>query len=92
MYRVLQESLNNAARHADPSQIQVKLAYGPGTIQLSIRDDGKGFDPARTPPGMGIGLDSMRERLAVLGGQLQVRSQPAQGTTLLAQLPLASDV
>ncbi|HEX6864637.1 MAG TPA: ATP-binding protein, partial [Thermoanaerobaculia bacterium] len=86
LFRIAQEGLSNIARHARPASVQVRLEADSPDLRLSIHDDGQGFDPAAATAGMG--LRSMRERLAALGGDLDVESAPGQGTTLSARVPL----
>lgn len=85
-YRFVQEALTNAAKHADASQIRVRLEYRPDQLQIVVEDDGIGFElPATiTALGNGVGLMSMQERLKMLGGDLQIFSMPGQGTRLVA--------
>jgi len=86
--RVTQEALGNAIKHGDPTTIDVRLANGGGRdVTLEVRDDGCGFDPARVRDRHGMGLDLMRERVAELGGGLEVTSDPGQGATVLVRLP-----
>ena len=81
VYRVAQEVLSNVARHADASQVSVALARHNGQITLTIRDDGRGFDPAEVEEGH-YGLRGLRERAAMLGGTLVIDSHQQQGTTV----------
>jgi signal transduction histidine kinase len=87
-YRVVQEALTNAGKHADASQIHVRVIYRPEHLQVIVEDDGIGFDlnsPITTGiGGSGVGLMSMRERLHMLGGELKIYSAPGQGTKLVA--------
>lgn len=85
LYRILQEALTNIARHANASSVEVNLRPDHNTILLHVRDDGEGFDTHSQRSG--IGLDGMRERLEILGGALEIRSQPNHGTHLLARIP-----
>ncbi|MFL5575699.1 MAG: histidine kinase [Gemmatimonadaceae bacterium] len=90
LYRVAQESLRNTERHADARAAQLTLvAAGDGTLRLEVEDDGAGFDvaaaEARRP---GMGLSSMRERLALVGGSFAVDSAPGRGTRVKAVVPL----
>ena len=85
IYRVTQEALNNAARHSGGHRAWVKLEQTPDYIAVSIRDDGRGFDPNTT---RGLGLLGMEERVRRLGGKLEINSQAGQGTRLRAELPL----
>jgi signal transduction histidine kinase len=84
VYRVVQEALTNAGRHADADAVVVRLARQDGKVELSITDDGRGFDPAR--PTNGFGLVGMRERVALVGGQLELASSSA-GTAVAVSLP-----
>ena len=91
VYRIVQEALNNAQKHADASHVTVRLASQDGAVTLEIADDGKGFDPAlavgSVDIGRGLGLTSMRERVEVTGGRFELRSQTGQGTTIIAAWP-----
>lgn len=88
LYRIAQEALRNALRHARPRHVAVRLEDGPGAVILEVTDDGDGFDPA-TPTRGRLGLVSMRERAARIGGRLQVRSAAHQGTTITVTVPRA---
>jgi signal transduction histidine kinase len=82
-YRVAQEAINNAIKHSHSTRIEVKLGNSGGRICLRIKDFGVGFHP--TSDANGIGLASMRERLRMVGGSLQVKSSPGAGTELIAE-------
>ena len=84
LYRVAQEALHNALRHAGASGIRVTLSRTPRLVVLEVSDDGRGFNP-QAPAG-GLGLDSMRERAAAAGGRLAIRSSP-KGTTVRMTVP-----
>lgn len=84
-FRVAQEALTNAARHAQAQQVSISLSQTGGWIILAISDDGRGFDPATLKPG--LGLRGMRERLALVGGTLLVESRPGAGTRITAYAP-----
>jgi signal transduction histidine kinase len=87
-YRIAQEALHNALRHATPSHIAVTLRVLDGAVELSIADDGKGFDArAAEAAGRRLGLASMRERARAVGGRLEVSSTPNSGTTVRLVLP-----
>ncbi len=86
IYRVVQEALNNVARHAQARTVQVSLQQDPGELQLSIQDDGTGFDAQRV---RGLGLLGMEERTRHLGGTFAIDSQAGRGTVLKIHLPLA---
>ena len=87
IYRLVQEALNNCARHAQASAVQVTVRSENGQILLSVQDDGTGFDTERL---RGMGLVGMEERVRHLGGRFEIESKPGRGTRLQAQLPLAA--
>lgn len=92
LFRVAQESLTNVARHAGAGRVELDLVVEEnGGLGLSIRDDGGGFDDhaVHLDPERGIGLRNMRERLAAIGGRLEIQSRPGAGTRVLARLPRA---
>jgi signal transduction histidine kinase len=84
VYRVVQESLTNVARHAAARSVQVFVLERRGEIEITVRDDGRGFDLGMVGPG--FGLTGMRERVALVGGHLDVRSS-RRGTTVVAVVP-----
>jgi signal transduction histidine kinase len=87
IYRIVQEALTNCAKHANARHIAVTLADRHGRIELTIADDGAGFDPDRMRTG-GLGLIGMEERVRELGGTVDVRSSRSQGTTIHVIAPL----
>ena len=87
LYRIVQESLTNVVKHARARRISILLARRNGAIKAVIEDDGQGFDPAASPSA-GFGLVGMRERLALLGGRLEVESSGDTGTTIAAEVPV----
>ncbi|HTS69934.1 MAG TPA: sensor histidine kinase [Terriglobia bacterium] len=84
IYRVVQEALNNAARHAESRTARVRVIQDNQKIEVSIVDHGRGFDPRRV---RGLGLVGMEERVKRLGGSLTLESRPGEGTTVKAELP-----
>jgi signal transduction histidine kinase len=87
VYRVVQEGLTNIARHAvDATRVSVVIGMSQQTLYLVIEDNGRGFDPAATP--LGLGLAGMRERLLLVGGRLTVESSDSTGTTVFARIPI----
>jgi PAS domain S-box-containing protein len=86
-YRIAQEGLNNALRHAEASAIEVCLDCQPGYTQLEIRDNGRGFDPQRAPSGNHLGLRIMQERAETAGARLLIASQPGAGCSLNVRWP-----
>jgi len=89
LYRIVQESLTNVVKHARARHVSILLARRDGAVKALVEDDGQGFDSSR---GLGVdqgfGLVGMRERLALLGGRLEVESGPAAGTTIAAEVPV----
>jgi PAS domain S-box-containing protein len=88
LFRVTQEALSNVARHAHAQAVQVSLHSMDGGLQLSVADNGAGFDPAEEPQQPSLGLASMRERVRLLEGKLHVESKRGRGTTILAWIPV----
>lgn len=86
LYRIAQEALNNALKHAAATAITIILRANHEQVTLEVIDNGVGFDPAIS--NRGIGLHSMNERIAKVGGQLTLLSAPGQGTTIRVQAPL----
>ena len=84
LFRIAQEAISNAVRHGDPANLWVALTQHQGVAVLSVRDDGRGFDRGATLAH--IGLRTMRERAAEVGGQLVVQSEPGQGTTVTVRV------
>ena len=87
VYRVVQEALSNAAKHAGAAAVSVAVARPDGHVSVAVEDDGAGFDPAAAPRGR-LGLLGMRERVELVGGELEVESAPGAGTAVLARIPL----
>jgi len=85
VYRVVQEALQNVARHSGAKHARIAVQQASGALSLTIEDDGKGFDPKRTK---GMGLLGMEERVKQLGGHLEVVSEANKGTTLRVSLPV----
>lgn len=91
LYRVAHEALNNVARHAQASRVEVSIEKLRGCVCLKIKDDGKSFDAERTLQanrGRRLGLLGMRERLEMVGGSFAIESAPGQGTVIQARIPL----
>jgi signal transduction histidine kinase len=88
LYRIVQEALTNAAKHACAESVKIELACTPRKVSCSIRDNGVGFVPHSEGAVQGLGLLGIRERLNALGGTLRLISGPGQGTTILADIPL----
>ncbi len=89
LFRVLQEALQNAAKHSGVRRFEVRLWGTPEEIQLSVADSGQGFDLQLRNKGKGLGLISMQERLKIVNGTFSVISQPNLGTTIHARVPFS---
>jgi PAS domain S-box-containing protein len=93
-FRVAQEALTNIARHAEARQVALELTAAEGEFELAVRDDGSGFDVRaasdRAARGESLGLLSMRERVSLAGGRMELESTPGSGTVLRARFPLSS--
>ena len=86
VYRLVQESLTNVGKYAEAKQVDVSLRDYAAHIEVEIRDDGKGFEPARSRPST-HGLAGMRHRVEAAGGKLTVDSRPGTGTRIAAVMP-----
>ncbi len=98
LYRIAQEALNNAVKHAHARRVAIKLRAANSALHLTVQDDGAGFAPSagRAPQAAdgssgGLGLKTMRERAELLGGKLVLTSRPNAGTTIEVTLPLWED-
>jgi signal transduction histidine kinase len=95
LYRVVQEALNNAIKHANAEHICVSLECDAEGVKLIVSDTGLGFMPDALPsegPGSGIGLSGMRERIEALGGTFDINTGPGKGTCIIAYVPLEEAV
>jgi PAS domain S-box-containing protein len=90
LFRIAQEALNNTAKHARASHVELRLTSAGGAIVIEIRDDGAGFDAGAQFPGH-LGLQSMRERALRLGGNVEITSLPGKGTLIRAVIPPSPD-
>jgi signal transduction histidine kinase len=88
LYRILQEALTNVARHARARAVGVELTHEEDVLELVVRDDGVGFESvAALSDVSGLGLHGMRERVALLGGSVEIESRPGHGTVVRARIP-----
>ena len=87
LLRICQEALTNVERHARASQVEVMLAFEDGAVKLSVHDNGKGFNPNISKNNR-FGLISMRERVRLLGGTMEIKSEKQKGTLLEVKIPL----
>jgi signal transduction histidine kinase len=90
LLRIAQESLTNAIKHSDATEVKIELDYGPQTVTLEVQDNGHGFDQDKSAgPGEGhFGLLGISERAKRLGGELVVSSEPGRGTTVRIKVPV----
>lgn len=91
VYRVVQEALNNMAKHAQASHAWIEISRDPGSLRCSVKDNGAGFDVSKAMAKTGqrgLGLVGIRERIEALGGTFQLNSQPGQGTEILILVPV----
>lgn len=92
LYRIVQEALANSVKHAQAQEVHVEARFHSGVLRVRIQDDGKGFDSKQMPQGSGesggMGLIVMRERAALAGGTVSVRSEPEGGTVIEVTVPI----
>ena len=92
IYRIFQECLTNISKHAGATEVSITVKENDGLISLALEDNGAGFDPAqvsaRRAAGRGLGLAALDERARMLGGTLEIRSQPGCGTRLTCIIPV----
>jgi len=89
MFRIFQETLTNVARHANASEVGVRLAKENGDLTLEVHDNGRGIGEEQILGGRSLGILGMRERAALLGGELGIIGAPEKGTTIRVRIPLA---
>jgi len=92
LFRVTQEALSNVRKHAETDRVRVAIGRREGVVRLEVRDWGRGFRPNgvrdSVGPGETVGLSSMRDRVALLNGSLEIRSEPGIGTSVMVEIPL----
>lgn len=88
VYRLVQEALNNIVKHAGATHVDLQIRSSEGRLDVLVADDGRGFEP--TDRHAGFGLSGMRERVELVGGELQVESVPGAGTKVTASVPLTA--
>lgn len=91
LFRLIQESVQNAMKHAEASEVVVKLEFQRDFLTVIVRDNGKGFDVSQKKPNS-FGLIGMRERVELLEGELSLDSKPGKGTIVIIQIPVAAAV
>jgi signal transduction histidine kinase len=87
LFRIVQEALGNAAKHAHANRISVRLTRSGDDVSLTVSDDGAGFDANRLTASGGLGLVMMRERASQLNGTFEFESAPGRGTTIRVVVP-----
>ena len=87
MVRSVAEALNNISRHAEAQKVEISALCENGSLRLVLKDDGKGFDPENIPAGH-YGILGIRERIRLVGGQMEINSSSQSGTTLILTIPL----
>ncbi|MFL5758249.1 MAG: ATP-binding protein [Thermomicrobiales bacterium] len=92
IYRIVQEALHNALRHADADEAVVKLEAADDLLRVTIRDNGSGFDIEQEARPASLGLLSMRERAAAIGARLEIASRPGDGTVVILERPIHGDL
>lgn len=94
LYRVAQEAMTNISKHARASKAEIRLVRSRDQVEITIDDDGRGFDPTvpsrRDQRGLGLGLFGMEERVALVGGELTIHQLDPSGVRIRAVIPLAS--
>lgn len=88
LYRIAQEGLHNAVKHSEAAEITINLREDSGGLTMTISDNGKGFSPENHLESTGLGLLSMRERLRLVNGTIQIDSQPGKGARIEVRIPL----
>ena len=93
IFRIVQESLTNIARHAEARNIEIHLSITKLFIKLEIKDDGKGISENNTDnDDVSFGIFGMKERASILGGKLEIVSAPNKGTSIIVELPLHAKI
>jgi PAS domain S-box-containing protein len=87
IFRIFQETLTNVARHAEASEVEVRMAKGDGDLTLEVHDNGKGISEDKLLSGKSLGILGMRERAMLLGGELTISGPPGNGTTVRVRIP-----
>jgi signal transduction histidine kinase len=85
IYRIVQEGLNNAVKHASATSVSLTVRRNGGVVQIRLSDDGRGFEPNQRD---GFGLTGIKERVQLLGGRMNINSALGQGTCLRVEIPV----
>jgi len=86
VYFSVLEAMNNVAKYADATSTEISLSQRNGSLEFSVRDDGRGFDPAATA--RGTGLIGIEDRLDAIGGSLEIETEPGAGTRVAGRVPV----
>ena len=89
LFQIAQEALNNVLKHAKATSVRIDLRERGGQLEMTIADDGRGFEPDRPRGRGGVGLVSMRERASGLGGTTTIKANEGGGTRVVVRVPLA---
>ena len=89
LYRAVQELVSNAFKHSNAKDLYLTVVKSEGSVELTIEDNGNGFDLTGLKQAQGIGLSNMRERVEAAGGQLEIDSRPGHGATFMVILPVS---
>lgn len=92
LFRIFQETLTNVARHANATEVNVRLAQDDGSLTLEVRDNGKGLGAEQLSDASSLGILGMRERALLLGGELTIAGAPGEGTTVRVRIPVTHSV
>ena len=90
LFRILQEGVSNIVKHSGATTAHILISFADGAMEASVEDNGRGFDRAHMGKGSrleGVGLEGMKERADLVGAQLEIDSQPGQGTRVRVHLP-----
>ncbi len=91
LFRILQEAMNNVLKHSEADEAKVLVAFEPERVTLTVRDNGRGFDPTAQRDGAHIGIEGMRDTARGVGGELRIESLHGEGTTVTVTVPRASE-
>jgi signal transduction histidine kinase len=89
LFRIAQEAVNNAVKHSRGNEITIRLLQSGGKLRLEVSDNGKGLPKAPSST-QGIGLQIMKHRTSVIGGELNIISKPGEGVSVICTLPITN--
>jgi signal transduction histidine kinase len=90
LLRIAQEAISNAVRHAKPAVVTVTLRWDPPNLILQVKDNGSGISSARLEKSAGVGLGSMRDRVAQIDAKLEIQTAAGRGTSIIVTVPISS--